>query len=345
VPVDPRTLKPTELVRLLNSKPLGEVISERRLHSHCSRAGFRIGDGRHVDLLRYVPWLELERHRSRPEAEGLTGYEGHKERARQRNLELPLSGRDIDELPAVVNPDRKTRAERDFRFLCEQYIPQTLYLRWSPDHLKVIVKIEQAVLEGGLFAMARPRSFAHRLPASPASTNCAKVLLHKRLAAFVVVSTLDERTDFGTGCTIELRLPFPQPAKRTSACLHVFHHQQEPGRAETGGQVPVCLDLLVQQLHGGLDLEVDLRLTQRHRRLLANLSGLLCILGSPSERCKGYPAPGWFHRRARERLGRLPSAAPRHDRASVPPHTCRPWSWVSYGSIKRSRIAKRARVT
>jgi len=44
--IDPRKLKPTELVRLLNSTPLGEVISERQLHRHRARAGFRIGDGR-----------------------------------------------------------------------------------------------------------------------------------------------------------------------------------------------------------------------------------------------------------------------------------------------------------
>jgi hypothetical protein len=60
-------------------------------------------------------------------------------------------------MPAVVNAERKERASRDFRFFCEQYFPQVFHLPWSPDHLKVVVKIEQAVLEGGLFAMAMPR--------------------------------------------------------------------------------------------------------------------------------------------------------------------------------------------
>ncbi len=155
--IDPRKLKPTEAVRLLNSTPLGEVLSERQLHRHRSRAGFRIGDDRTVDLLRYVAWLVLERHRPRSEAAGLTGYEAMKERAAQRNRELAMLGRDIGELPAVINADRKTRAATDFRFFCEQYFPQTFHLPWSPDHLKVIAKIEQAVLEGGLFAMAMPR--------------------------------------------------------------------------------------------------------------------------------------------------------------------------------------------
>ncbi len=157
MPIDPRKLRPTELVRLLNSTPLGEVISERQLHRHRSRAGFRIGDGRTVDLLRYVAWLVIDRHRPRPEPDGLTGYEAHKERAAQRVRDLSLAGRDIGELPAIANAERKEKAERDFRFFCEQYFSQTFYLSWSSDHLKVIAKIEQAVLEGGLFAMAMPR--------------------------------------------------------------------------------------------------------------------------------------------------------------------------------------------
>ncbi len=156
MPIDPRQLRPTELVRLLNSTPLGEVIGERQLLRHRSRAGFRIGDDRHVDLFRYVAWLVQVRHEPRPEREG-DPYGLLKERARARNAALSLAGRDIGELPAVVNPERKARASTDFRFFCDAYFPFTFYLAWSPDHLKVIAKIEQAMQHGGLFAMAMPR--------------------------------------------------------------------------------------------------------------------------------------------------------------------------------------------
>ncbi len=54
--IDPRRLKPTQLVQLLNSTPAGEVINERQLYRHRARAGLRIGDGRTIDLLRYVAW-------------------------------------------------------------------------------------------------------------------------------------------------------------------------------------------------------------------------------------------------------------------------------------------------
>ncbi|MBX3387783.1 MAG: phage terminase large subunit family protein [Phycisphaeraceae bacterium] len=162
--IDPRKLKPGELARLLNSTPLGEVISERQLHRHRTRAGFRVaadGDAGKVDLFRYVAWLVATRHEAIAEAasapEGLTGYDAMKERARLRNAMLSLSGRDIGDLPPVADAARRQKAARDFRFFCEAYFPQTFHLKWSDDHLKVIAKIEQAVLEGGLFAMAMPR--------------------------------------------------------------------------------------------------------------------------------------------------------------------------------------------
>ncbi|MFN0132513.1 MAG: hypothetical protein ACKVW3_08305, partial [Phycisphaerales bacterium] len=162
--IDPRKLKPGELARLLNSTPLGEVISERQLHRHRTRAGFRVaadGDAGKVDLFRYVAWLVTTRHEAIAQAAaepvGLTGYDAMKERARLRNAMLSLSGRDIGDLPPVADPARREKAARDFRYFCETYFPQTFHLKWSDDHLKVIAKIEQAVLEGGLFAMAMPR--------------------------------------------------------------------------------------------------------------------------------------------------------------------------------------------
>jgi len=157
VAIDPRQLKPTDLARLLNSTPLGAVIEERQLHRHRIRAGFRIGDGRRVDLFKYVAWLADERHKPRPVKDPAAEYEAMKEAQAARNRVKALAGRDIGELPAVGDPERRARAEREFRFFCETYFPLTFHLPWSPDHLKVIAKVEAAVLHGGLFAMALPR--------------------------------------------------------------------------------------------------------------------------------------------------------------------------------------------
>ncbi|MGV3483356.1 MAG: terminase gpA endonuclease subunit [Planctomycetaceae bacterium] len=154
--VDPRRLRPSQLCRLLNSTPLGEVTSERQLYRHRQRAGSRIGDGKTIDLLRYCAWMHRLRHTPKPQSEG-DPYERMKESARARNAALALAGRDIGELPPVENPDRKERGTRDFQHFCECYFPLTFHLDWSPDHLKVIGKIEQAVLHGGLFALAMAR--------------------------------------------------------------------------------------------------------------------------------------------------------------------------------------------
>jgi hypothetical protein len=84
-------------------------------------------------------------------------YESHKERTAARQAELSESGRDIGELPAVVDPARKAAARDSFRLFCETYLPATFVLAWSPDHLTAIGKIEGAVLRGELFAFAMPR--------------------------------------------------------------------------------------------------------------------------------------------------------------------------------------------
>jgi len=67
------------------------------------------------------------------------------------------SGRDIGDIPPVFNQGRRDAAKRNFRYFCEAYFPDLFGLEWSDDHLKVINRIETAVLHGGLFAMAMPR--------------------------------------------------------------------------------------------------------------------------------------------------------------------------------------------
>ena len=53
--------------------------------------------------------------------------------------------------------ERRAKAALNFQYFCEAYFPQSFHLEWSEDHLKVLRKIEHAVLHGGLFAMAMPR--------------------------------------------------------------------------------------------------------------------------------------------------------------------------------------------
>jgi len=157
MPVDPHRLRPADLARLLNSSPLGSVISERQLHRHRTRAGFRIGDGRSVDLLRYLAWLMDQVHAPELARTPDGGYVAFRDAAAERDRLKSEAGRDIGDLPPVENPPRRAAAERSFRAFCDAYFPEIFHLGWSPDHLRVLAQAEQAVLHGGLFALAMPR--------------------------------------------------------------------------------------------------------------------------------------------------------------------------------------------
>jgi len=152
--IDPRKLTPVVLARLLNSTAFGEVINERQLRRHRTRAGYTIGDARTVDLFCYAAWLTLEYLKPKDDP---ANYEEIKRRQAERNAEIVRTGQDIGEIPAVVDPDRKAKAIGSFRFFCETYFHEVFYLPWSEDHLRVIAKIEKAVRTGGLFSMAMPR--------------------------------------------------------------------------------------------------------------------------------------------------------------------------------------------
>jgi hypothetical protein len=84
-------------------------------------------------------------------------YAARRERSRKFQASQSAKGRDIGAIPPVADPLRRARASRDFRAFCESYFRHRFTLAWSDDHLKVIAKIEDACLHGGLFALAMPR--------------------------------------------------------------------------------------------------------------------------------------------------------------------------------------------
>ena len=155
--IDIRQLRPSALTRIINSSPLGTICDERQLYRLRMRGGYRIGDDKTVDLLKFCAWLHHERHTPKPVTTAPASYDAHKAAARERNAQLSKLGRDIGDLPTVVNSARKLDAAQNFRLFCESYFPETFHLGWSADHLTAIKKIEQSVLHGGLFALAMPR--------------------------------------------------------------------------------------------------------------------------------------------------------------------------------------------
>lgn len=152
--IDVNKLTQIQLLRLMNATPLGNILTHNQLRWQMNTAAYRIGDGKHINLVRYVSWLAGEYEKPKAPKQSV-------EDSRLKDLMAKNAARkeaqDIGEIPAVENPQRRQRACRDFRFFCETYFADVFYLPWSDDHLKVIARIEQSVLHGGLFAFAMPR--------------------------------------------------------------------------------------------------------------------------------------------------------------------------------------------
>jgi hypothetical protein len=88
---------------------------------------------------------------------GDAGYQQHKEAVNRRSREGGKNVRDIGDLPPVANTFRREECRLTFRRFCETYGAESFPLQWSDDHLKAIGKIESAVLQGLLFAIAMAR--------------------------------------------------------------------------------------------------------------------------------------------------------------------------------------------
>ena len=64
--IDPRSLRPFEAVRLLNSVHAGEPIKQRAIADALDQAGTRVsakGDLSRVDVVKLTAWLAMQRHR------------------------------------------------------------------------------------------------------------------------------------------------------------------------------------------------------------------------------------------------------------------------------------------
>tara|TARA_Y100000401_G_scaffold39590_1_gene30077 strand:- start:4119 stop:6182 length:2064 start_codon:yes stop_codon:yes gene_type:complete len=75
----------------------------------------------------------------------------------EKSRRMSAAGRDIGDIPDVVNKDRREKCQKNLRLFFEQYHPDLFHRKWSEDHLKAIAKLEAAILEGGQFALAMPR--------------------------------------------------------------------------------------------------------------------------------------------------------------------------------------------
>lgn len=188
--INPTSMRPVEVARLLNSTEQGFVLPQARIYREFNRVGFRIGsntDSKSINLVKYIAWL-VDEHNAPPAESGARTYDDIREAARNRSAEQSLTGRDIGDLPEVTDPERKKACDRDFKLFCETYFHDTYSLGWSEDHLKAIQKIETAVLSGGLFALAMPRGSGK---SSLAETACLWSMLYGHRAFVVLIGSTE----------------------------------------------------------------------------------------------------------------------------------------------------------
>lgn len=88
-----------------------------------------------------------------------TRASGERNRASQaqRSREKNLAVREVGPIAKPKWEAQRAKARGSFRMFCETFQRHRFPLAWSEDHLRVIARIEQVVLEGGTFALAMPR--------------------------------------------------------------------------------------------------------------------------------------------------------------------------------------------
>ena len=160
-------LTPRQAAKLLNATPIGQVVTFEEIADQLKRHEKIAADaaGKSLSLLKYLALIIDQRDRTKKQGtltpkqpRAARTYEEIKEAARKRAADITTSGRDIGEIPQIVDPQRKKGCERDLREFLKTYFPQKFFMGWSADHEVVIKKIQAAVLSGGLFALAMPRS-------------------------------------------------------------------------------------------------------------------------------------------------------------------------------------------
>ncbi len=153
-------LRRRELLQMVDNCGFGPVLTIQQLRYYCDNNDVRGTDGRGVSLLRYAATLTEEYFRPAVKPKD---YIEQKRLQAERNAEAVRAAQDIGEIPEVARPQRKMAALESFKTFCETYFSEIFYLPWSPDHLHVISKIERAVRNGGLFALAMPRGSRRQL--------------------------------------------------------------------------------------------------------------------------------------------------------------------------------------
>jgi hypothetical protein len=129
-------------------------------------------------------------------------YERQRERAGRRQAAQSKSGRDIGDLPAVVDAKRRERCRKDLAVFLPTYFPAQFVLPFSRDHLAYIRKLQRIVQKGGLSADAMPRGTGKTTIAEGAALYA--VLYWFRRFVFLIGADAGKASDLLDSLKIEL---------------------------------------------------------------------------------------------------------------------------------------------
>lgn len=145
-------------------------------------------------------------------------YESHRERAGERQREIAAAGKEIGPIPPVADPDRRESCRMSLRAFCETYLgPHRFWFAWSADQLKVIDKLERAILRGGLFALAMPRG-SGKTTLTEAGALWSLLYGHRRFVVLIGATDkhaveMMESVKFAVEGIDELNADFPEVVK------------------------------------------------------------------------------------------------------------------------------------
>ena len=94
----------------------------------------------------------------------------HSQKMAERQRKESAALREIGELPAIVNIQRRQDCADNLILFLKTYFPAAFYREFSPNHVTAINKLQKAIAESGLFALAMPRG-------SGKSTICKRAIL------------------------------------------------------------------------------------------------------------------------------------------------------------------------
>lgn len=84
-------------------------------------------------------------------------YDRHRDAMAARSRARSAAGREIGELPAVVDPERRDRGMGSLRCFALDYFPGRFFWPFSANHIRVIERLERCTQTGGRFACAMAR--------------------------------------------------------------------------------------------------------------------------------------------------------------------------------------------